>query len=456
VSQPRRLLIVDDERVMVDYLKDLLQERYEVHIALSGREALGRLAAQRFDLVLTDLQLEREDGGMEIVAACSDRPDPLPVVVMTAYASVGAAVEAMKRGAREFLAKPFGGKELNAVLANVLGDAKPGDVLHSDEIYALPGDKHLVVGTSAAMRSVMEMVETVAPTRATVMLTGESGTGKELIASAVHAMSRRARGPFIKVNCSAITDTLLESTLFGHEKGAFTGAIKRTAGKFELANSGTLLLDEISEMKPELQSKLLRVLQEREFELVGGTQTLAVDVRIIATSNRNMREEVGKGRFREDLFFRLNVLPIHLPPLRERNEDIPHLVRHFIGAAARDNGLPRPALPDSLLAELVRRSWPGNVRQLQNAIERAVVLSRGRDLRLADFLLDDDGLPASAAEKLFTVDMTLREMEERMIKAALARCRENRTQAARQLGISVRTLRNKLNLYRSKSRSAAA
>jgi len=454
LSDKRRLLVVDDERVMTDFLGDLLSERYDVSTTASLRAARELLGSRDFDLVITDLQLEKDDSGMVLVDECRERG--LPVVVMTAYASVDRAVEAMKRGAVEFLTKPFGGQEMEAVLRTALDGRRACRRGLAEFSRLQTGPRRLVLGRSEAMRRVMEMVEAVAPTRATVMLTGESGTGKEMVAAALHAMSRRAGGPFVKVNCAAITDTLLESTLFGHEKGAFTGAIKRTPGKFELANGGTLLLDEISEMKHELQSKLLRVLQEREFELVGGTTTLPVDVRIVATSNRNIKEEVRKGNFREDLYFRLNVVPVHVPPLRERREDVPDLTAHFIRLSAIENGVPEPQLPPAVLAELMRLPWPGNVRQLQNTVERAVVLARGERLGMEDFLLEEEVLRTADAAPGFDQDMTLKEMEKRMILATLSRFRENRTQAARHLGISVRTLRNKLNLYRQQSRSATA
>ncbi len=449
MSEIRRLLVVDDERVMTDYLNDLLGERYAVAVAASIGEAKAKLAAEPYDLVLTDFQLERPDGGLEVLRAGRERG--LPVLVMTAYATLASAMAALRGGAVDFLPKPFGLRELEAAIARLGegGSRRP----RPDGTAATRSGAQLVLGCSEAMQRVHALAANVAPTKATVLLTGESGTGKELVAAAIHAMSRRAQGSFIKVNCAAITDTLLESTLFGHEKGAFTGAIKRTPGKFELAQGGTLLLDEISEMKVELQSKLLRVLQEREFELVGGTRTLPVDVRIIATSNRNLREEVRKGSFRDDLYFRLSVVPIHLPPLREHREDIPDLLRHFIAQAAAENGLPRPEMTPSLLRELQQQSWPGNVRQLQNAAERAVVMVQGGQLELGHFLIEDDLQEPGRSTAEFDAALTLKQMEKRMILASLARYHENRTQAARHLGISVRTLRNKLNLYREQTRA---
>ena len=449
MSEMRRILVVDDERVMTDYLGDMLRDRFDVAVAATTVEAKARLGAEPFDLALTDFQLERADGGLEVLKACRERG--VPVLVMTAYATLDAAVASLRLGAVDFLPKPFGARELDAALRRL----EAGQPARARVVPASAPGNRLVLGSSEAMRRVHALAASVARTKATVLLTGESGTGKELVAAAIHALSHRAGGSFIKVNCAAITDTLLESTLFGHEKGAFTGAIKRTAGKFELANGGTLLLDEISEMKLELQSKLLRVLQEREFELVGGTRTIPVDVRIIATSNRNLREEVRAGRFREDLYFRLNVVPVHLPPLRERREDIPDLIEHFLAQSAAENGLTPPMLDIAVLRELQRQAWPGNVRQLQNAVERAVVLAQGEPLRCEHFLFEEDlGAPAKSAAT-FDQDLTLKEMEKRMIMASLARFRENRTQAARHLGISVRTLRNKLNLYREQTRAAS-
>ncbi len=448
----RRILVVDDERVMSDYVSDLLRVHHEVETVDSAAGALVLIPEGNFDLVLTDLQLESPEGGLDVVRACRERN--IPSLVMTAYATLDSAVQAMREGADDFLAKPFGPRELDRAMARFASPSPRRGTVRQRPGQAV-GEPRLVLGRSEAMHRVYELAENIAPTRATVMLTGESGTGKELVASAIHALSRRQGGNFVKVNCAAITDTLLESTLFGHEKGAFTGAIKRTPGKFELANGGTLLLDEISEMRVELQSKLLRVLQEREYELVGGTKTIPVDVRIIATSNRNLREEVRKGNFREDLYFRLNVIPLHLPPLRERPDDIPDLLEHFLDRSAVENGVPRPELTPALTRELQNKPWPGNVRQLQNAVERAVVMDRGGELTVSRFLLDED-FHGTEKDNSFSQDMTLKDMEKRMIVNTLKRFQDNRTKAARHLGISVRTLRNKLNLYRQQSRAASA
>jgi two-component system, NtrC family, response regulator AtoC len=461
VSQNRRILIVDDEAVMTGFLGDLLSRNFQVDSAPSAEEAAALIGSQNYDLVFTDMQMEHRESGLDVLSYCRrTRPD-LPVVLMTAYGTVDNAVEAMKMGAREILTKPFGPGELFSLIERIL-EERVEEAQHktrnNDAVTRSPKNKerHNIVGESKSLQRIFTIVENVAQTNATVLLTGESGTGKELVAALIHASSRRSSAPFIKINCAAITDTLLESTLFGHEKGAFTGAIKRTPGKFELANGGSLLLDEISEMKPELQSKLLRVLQEREFERVGGITTIPTDVRIIATSNRNLKEEVRKGHFREDLYFRLNVVPLHIPPLRERDGDVPLLLNYFLDRYSEEHGLERPELEPGLLESLQRMPWPGNVRQFQNAVERAMVLGRNCRIGMRDFLLDYDLGERQEKKDLFDEDLTIKEMEKKMILAALGRFQDNRTQAARHLGISVRTLRNKLNQYRGDHEAVGA
>ncbi len=463
MSHKRRILIVDDEAVMTGFLGDLLSRDFQVDSAPSAEEAAALIGSQDYDLVFTDMQMETRESGLDVLSYCRRSRPQLPVVLMTAYGTVENAVEAMKLGAREILTKPFGPGELFSLIERVLEErvdpmsSQNKEKVRSEELQKPnPSHKHKIIGDSPSMHRIYSVVENVAETNATVLLTGESGTGKELVASLIHNLSRRSEGPFIKINCAAITDTLLESTLFGHEKGAFTGAIKRTPGKFELANGGTLLLDEISEMKPELQSKLLRVLQEREFERVGGITTIPTDVRIVATSNRNLKEEVRSGNFREDLYFRLNVVPLHLPPLREREGDISLLLDYYLDRYAEEHGLVRPELEPGLLESLQRMPWPGNVRQFQNAVERAMVLSRNRRIGMRDFLFDYDLGDRQEKKDLFDEDLTIREMEKKMIHAALGRFQNNRTQAARHLGISVRTLRNKLNQYRGEREAVGA
>jgi len=407
------------------------------------------------------MQMESRESGLDVLSFCRRTRPSLPVVLMTAYGTVENAVEAMKLGAREILTKPFGPGELFSLIARVLEERveEPGrreSRAAREEAGAHKAGRTKIVGDSPSLQRIFGVVESVARTNATVLITGESGTGKELIASLLHSLSKRSEGPFVKINCAAITDTLLESTLFGHEKGAFTGAIKRTPGKFELANGGTLLLDEISEMKGELQSKLLRVLQEREFERVGGITTIPTDVRIITTSNRNLKEEVRKGNFREDLYFRLNVVPLHMPPLREREGDIPKLLDYFLDRFSEEHGIERPELEPGLLESLERMPWPGNGGQFQKAVERALVLGRNRRIGMRDFLFDYDMGERQEKRELFDEDLTIREMEKKMIIAALDRFQDNRTQAARHLGISVRTLRNKLNQYRLEREAVGA
>ncbi|MDP6418811.1 MAG: sigma-54 dependent transcriptional regulator [Candidatus Krumholzibacteria bacterium] len=448
MSEKRRVLIVDDESVMTGFLGDLLSRHFEVDRASSASDAIQYLESSKYSIVLTDMQMEKVDSGLQVIE-CSRKLQPeASVVLMTAYGTVENAVQAMKLGACEILIKPFGPGELLSLLESLLKEEEEsGKVILPKEKKAKKKIRRPMVGESHSLMKIFDVVECVAATNATVLITGESGTGKELVASLLHDLSRRNGGPFIRINCAAITETLLESTLFGHEKGAFTGAVKRTPGKFELANGGTLLLDEISEMKPEMQSKLLRVLQEREFERVGGTTTIPVDVRIIATSNRNLKEEVREGSFREDLFFRLNVVPVHMPPLRAREGDVSLLLNHFVQDFMEENQLPEPSFEPGLLEKLNSLSWPGNVRQFQNAVERALVLSQGKTIQLSDFLLDHDVCEHTGKGNPLEEDITIKEMERRMIMAALERFDDNRTQAAQHLGISVRTLRNKLNLY---------
>lgn len=447
MSEKRRVLIVDDESVMTGFLGDLLSRHFEVDRASSANEATQYLESSKYSIVLTDMQMEKVDSGLQVIE-CSRKLQPeASVVLMTAYGTVENAVQAMKLGACEILIKPFGPGELLSLLETLLKEESSGIVSPPKARKTKQKIRRPMVGDSTSLRKIYDVVESVAATNATVLITGESGTGKELVASLLHDLSRRNEAPFIRINCAAITETLLESTLFGHEKGAFTGAVKRTPGKFELANGGTLLLDEISEMKPEMQSKLLRVLQEREFERVGGTTTIPVDVRIIATSNRNLKEEVREGNFREDLFFRLNVVPVHMPPLRAREGDVALLLNHFVKDFMEENQLPEPSFEPGLLEKLSSLPWPGNVRQFQNAVERALVLSQGKTIQLSDFLLDHDVCEHTGEGNPLEEDITIKEMERRMIMAALERFDDNRTQAARHLGISVRTLRNKLNLY---------
>ncbi|MBW1979874.1 MAG: sigma 54-interacting transcriptional regulator [Deltaproteobacteria bacterium] len=370
------ILIVDDEKNYLQVLEALLlDEGYEVHTAESAEGGLDIVASHDLDVVITDMKMPGIDG-IEFLSEVRTRQPDLPVIMMTAYATVEKAVEAMKKGAFDYITKPFKNEELKVTIRKAL------------DMHRLAREKRFlsreleerfkfgnIIGKSKAMRQVYDIIEKVGQTRATVLITGESGTGKELIARAIHFNSPRKDKPFISINCSALPETLLESELFGHERGAFTGAYTQRKGRFELAHGGTLFLDEVGEMTKALQVKLLRVLQEMSFERVGGTRTLRVDVRILAASNRNLEEEVMSGRFREDLFYRLKVVHIKVPPLRERRDDIPLLVQHFLKKTAREHGVNRKRLSQEALRHLYNYKWAGNVRELENVIERAVILS---------------------------------------------------------------------------------
>jgi len=379
------LLIVDDEKNYLLVLEDLLSEAgYQVLTADSGSKGLELALSSDLDVLITDMKMPGLDGMTLLERVHVEKPD-LPVIMMTAFGSVEKAVEAMRKGAFDYILKPFKNEELKLTIQK----AYEHHQLLRRNRYLTQELQHRyqfsnIIGKSAPMQRVYELVEKVAPAKATVLITGESGTGKELIARAIHFNSPRRDLPFITVNCGALPETLLESELFGHEKGSFSGAISQRKGRFELAHEGTLFLDEISEMSPPLQVKLLRVLQEMEFERVGGSLTLKVDVRVVAASNRNLKEEVAAGRFRSDLFYRLNVVHVLLPPLRERTDDIPLLVNHFLVKYGTGTGHAKISLEPEALRCLMDYHWPGNVRELENAIERAVILASGHRIQARD------------------------------------------------------------------------
>lgn len=447
-----RVLVVDDEDIMREYVEEALQRAgYDVTSASSGKDALGLLKEQGFDVVVTDLKMSPV-GGMEIVRSVrSESPDTI-VIVMTAYGTVETAVQALLNGASDYILKPFAPDELELAISSALEHgrlAQENRYLRQEVNQNYDFDS--MVGRSKAMDGVYGTIRKVAASKATVLVRGESGTGKELVARAIHFSSDRREKPFVKVNCAALSAGLLESELFGHEKGSFTGAHDRKIGRFELADGGTLLLDEISEIDGALQPKLLRALQEREFERVGGTRTIRVDTRIVATSNRDLERAVAEGTFREDLFFRLNVIPIQIPPLRERAEDIRALIDYFLARFNSENGLRVRGVSDSALEALIAYRWPGNVRELQNAMERAVVLADSDVLEPAHFHFLPGGLGPRDEDPLAVtvpVGATVSAMEHELIMKTLAYCGDNRTRAADLLGISVRTLRNKLKEYR--------
>jgi len=444
-----RILVVDDESLMREFLTESLQAQgYEVDAAESGAVAITCIEADTYDLVLTDYKMPKVTGMDVLSQAISLQPD-CKVIMMTAYGTVENAVEAMKVGAFDYITKPFSLDEITILVGRAL-EVKTLEAenrrLHS-ELEDVLGIRSMI-GNAPIIRRIYETIATVSHSRSTVLVTGESGTGKEVVARAVHYSSPRADRAFVKINCAALPTELMESELFGHEKGAFTGAVKKYAGRFERADGGTLLLDEISEMSPQLQAKLLRVLQEREFEPVGSSRTISVDVRIIATTNRDLQKEVAEGNFREDLFYRLNVIEIPIPPLRDRVEDVPALVRSFIARYNEENTKEIESVGDDALELLMRYDWPGKVRELENYVGRAVVVGRGPILTAGDF---PGKLISGPSERQrdagLQVGTTVHEMERRLIMKTLKAYGGNRTEAATQLGISTRTLRNKLHEY---------
>jgi two-component system NtrC family response regulator len=375
------ILIVDDEKNYLLVLEDLLMEEgYQVVTADSAQKGLDIVSGHDLDVVITDMKMPGMDGMTLLQKVHALNPD-LPIIMMTAFGSVEKAVEAMRNGAFDYILKPFKNEELKVTIRKAIEHFHL--VRRNRFLTQELQDRYQfsnIIGKSAGMQRIYQLIEKVAPSKATVLITGESGTGKELIARAIHFNSTRLNGPFISVNCGALPENLLESELFGHEKGSFSGAISQRKGRFELAHEGTLFLDEISEMPPPLQVKILRVLQEMEFERVGGTQTLKVDVRMVAASNRNLKAEVMDGRFRSDLFYRLNVVHVQLPALRERSDDIPLLVNHFLKKYGKEAGNSSISIHPDALRRLLEYQWPGNVRELENVIERAVILSNGEQI----------------------------------------------------------------------------
>jgi DNA-binding NtrC family response regulator len=448
------LLIVDDERATRDGLRAALEDRFEVYVAEDATTALALLEQERFDAMLTDFRLPKEDG-MQLIVRAKALSRPPVCILMTAYGSEELAVEAMKRGADDYLAK---GRmqidELELRISRALRQQQL-EVENRDlrqQLDAKFGLEH-IVGESLAMTEVFDVVKQVAPTPATVLIQGESGTGKELIARALHQLSPRARQPLVTVHCAALSAALLESELFGHEKGAFTGAHERRLGRFEQANGGSLFLDEIGEIDASTQVKLLRVLGERTFERVGSSKTISVDVRLIAATNKNLVELVKAGQFREDLFFRLRVVEIWLPPLRERPGDVPLLALHFLEEIAAEYGKPVKEFTGDAMQALTAYPWPANVRELRNAVEGAVALARGDKIGLRDLPpairglgggLPTPGASAGAA----TAAGTLQDAEKHLLIRALQETQGNRTLAAKKIGISRRTLHRKLHEYR--------
>lgn len=437
------ILVVDDEKNYLVVLEALLSEEgYEVLTTLNPSEALEIINHVDLDLVITDMKMPKMDG-IVLLEKIKQIDSNLPVMMMTAYGTIEKAVKAMKKGAFDYITKPFENEELKLSIRKATNmyhllkeNKRLAQALYSQYQFGN------IIGKNKEMRAIFELIRKVASTKATVLITGESGTGKELVAKAIHYNSPRKNRPFVSVNCGALAETLLESELFGHERGSFTGAIGMRKGRFELAHGGTLFLDEVSEMSPALQVKLLRVSQEKEFERVGGTKTIKVDVRIIAASNRDLKESIKKGIFREDLYYRLNVVHIHLPPLRERTEDIPLLVAHFLGKYTKEMGKKDIKVSERAFHRIYEYPWPGNVRELENAIERAVVLCEQGTIEA--YHLPETLKDLSPGIKL---PEALEKIEMQLIKQALVRTNYVQARAARLLGITKSLLQYKMKKY---------
>ncbi len=434
-----KVLVVDDEPLMLRFMADALRRLgKEVACAENGADAIQILETESFDLIITDMKMPQKNG-LDVLKAAKNLHPSLLVILATAHGTIESAVEAMKLGAFNYLIKPFSPEALEGILEKADEHLR---LVKQNRFYKEERHPHLVA-QSPSMKRILQDLEKIAKAHASVFITGESGTGKEVIAGAIHDLSSRSQHPFIKVNCAAIPETLIESEFFGHERGSFTGAHVRKTGRFELADKGTLLLDEVTEIPLILQPKLLRAIQEQEFERVGGTKPIKVNLRFLATSNRNMQEAIESKIFREDLFYRLNVVPIHIPPLRERREDILPLAHHFLERFCAENHKPMKTLTEKATKKLLEYPWPGNVRELANIIERTVVLDFDLNIDAEHLYLDSAAsLPKEAKEK-----GTLHEMEKQMILETLEANGRNRTKTASILGISVRTLRNKLHEY---------
>ncbi len=453
-----RIAIIDDKDVMRDSLTDILGGLgHEVSAFESPQHAFGSWVPSELDVIISDLRMPEMDG-LELLRTLRARGIETPVVLMTAYATVPTAVEAMKLGALDYIQKPFEADAIALVVerAAAFGRLRGENEALRESIRNWQGDDQLV-GSGRQMRQVLGQIERVAKSQATVLIQGESGTGKELVARAIHAASQRAAGPMLCVNCAALSPSLLESELFGHERGAFTGADKLRKGRFELASGGTLLLDEISEVSLPVQAKLLRVLQEREFERVGSSATIRTDVRVIATTNRDLADWVARRRFREDLFFRISVLPVALPTLRDRREDLPELADHFLGKIARREGTQAKQFTPRALSMLENYHWPGNVRELENVCERAAVLCQEDkiDGPLIEPWLASPDVRAEMLIRPARPGHLMEDMERTLIEQTLGKFNGHREKTAKALGIGVRTLGMKLKRWREEAAALA-
>ncbi|MFL6584754.1 MAG: sigma-54-dependent transcriptional regulator [Chthoniobacterales bacterium] len=460
------ILIVDDEKHTRDGLRRLLEDQYDVYVAADITGAMDVLEREQIDVLITDLRLGGEDG-MQLIDRALKRPHPPICIMMTAYGSVDTAVEAMKRGAYDFVTKPLNLDKVEMLIARALGSRRIEQENRAlkqqvNERFGLEN----MIGESPALREVLDTIRQVAPSSANVLIEGESGTGKELAAHAIHNLSRRSRAKFVTVHCAALSPTLLESELFGHERGAFTGAHERRIGRFEQANGGTIFLDEIGEIDPATQVKLLRVIsEERSFERVGGNQTLKADVRLIAATNKNLERLVADGKFRDDLYFRLNVVHITMPPLRERKEDIPLLVNNFLRHFCKENEKPLLEITAEAMNLLLTYNWPGNVRELRTAIEHGVVMASGPRITVRDLPMNvrqatgatlPGGVTPTKAFGDKSSPLDLHDTEKRLIMQALASTNGNITRAAQRLGISRRTLHRKINEMKAAEEAAQA
>jgi two-component system response regulator PilR (NtrC family) len=447
-----RILVVDDEESMREFLCILLQrDGHKVEAVGDGQQAVARLKDCSYDLIVSDIKMPKLDG-FALLEYVRERSPATAIIMITAFSTTEQAVDAMKKGAYDYITKPFKNEEIRLVVENALErlDLRRENLQlkkELDERYSFAN----IIGKSKPMQEVYDLIEKVAASKVNVLVTGESGTGKELVAKAIHYNSDRHDKPFVAINCGAIPENLLESELFGHEKGAFTGAVQQKAGLFEVADGGTLFLDEIAELPPLMQVKLLRVLQEHEFRRVGGTRNLKVDVRLVAATNKDLGEAVAAEVFREDLYYRLNVIQIALPPLRERREDIPLLVEHFLEKLTGQTG--RQA-PDSVMRKLLDYNWPGNIRELENAIERCVVLSRDKELcesglpkHMCGCSENNTDTPMTLPEDGLDLDAHLGGIEKAILLQALERCGGVRKRAAELLGITFRSIRYRLAKY---------
>ncbi len=446
----KRILIVDDEKnIRMGLSTALQQEGYDTLTAEHGKEGWHRINHESVDLVLTDIRMP-EMGGIELLKRISSAYPRIPVIVLTGHGTIETAVTCMHNGAYDFITKPINLERMSLLVERALGaqDLIEENTHLKEEIQELREHKVSsgIIGESPLMAGIMERVKQVAQTKSSVLITGESGVGKELVADAIHQYSTRSQGPLVKVHCAALSENLLESELFGHEKGSFTGALHQKIGRFERAHGGTIFLDEIGEIQNDVQVKILRVLQERTLERVGGVEELPIDIRLVSATNRDLEKEVERGNFREDLFYRLNVVHIHVPPLRERPEDIPLLANHFLAEFVADMGKHITSITPAGMELLQNHSWPGNIRELRNVIESAVVFATTKELGPKQFALSRT-TPPKGKEVSLSVGSTLEQMERQLILATLESCKGNKSKAAELLDISRKTLHRKLDAY---------